>query len=216
MGNRSTSSKVKVKENLTESCLIWLDASVNSSTENVNAQKQFRRSFKNLLTFDDEDCLRHIHSLSKRDRIILIVTDVIAQLKDLFTHCRIDRSSARSNRFEEEPKEIEVSKDFEFTYSPEISIDWYRKNTFLYRKLNSTLRVQDVELLYLFRFFIRDTSKQLEQNRCRSTVRVFRGQFMSKKEVEMLEKSIGEFVSISSFYSTSINREVAQKFLNED
>ncbi|CAF1572463.1 unnamed protein product [Rotaria magnacalcarata] len=144
------------------------------------------------------------------------VTDVIAQLKDLFTHCRIDRSSARSNRFEEEPKEIEVSKDFEFTYSPEISIDWYRKNTFLYRKLNSTLRVQDVELLYLFRFFIRDTSKQLEQNRCRSTVRVFRGQFMSKKEVEMLEKSIGEFVSISSFYSTSINREVAQKFLNED
>ncbi|CAF4134489.1 unnamed protein product [Rotaria magnacalcarata] len=74
MGNRSTSSKVKVKENLTESCLIWLDASVNSSTENVNAQKQFRRSFKNLLTFDDEDCLRHIHSLSKRDRIILIVS----------------------------------------------------------------------------------------------------------------------------------------------
>ena len=65
-------SKNKVKqndENRETYCLIWLDPSINSSKENIQAQKQLRTLINHLLTFeDDQECLKYIHSLSKDDR----------------------------------------------------------------------------------------------------------------------------------------------------
>jgi hypothetical protein len=55
--------------------LIWLDASVNCSQENIQAQKQLRASINHLLTFEDNDrCLEYIRSVSENDRIVLIVS----------------------------------------------------------------------------------------------------------------------------------------------
>jgi hypothetical protein len=62
-------------ENLETYCLIWLDASVNSSQQNIDAQKQLRASINHLLTFeDDQQCLQYIHTLPKDDRTVLIVS----------------------------------------------------------------------------------------------------------------------------------------------
>jgi hypothetical protein len=61
-------------ENLETYCLIWLDTSVNELPENIRAQKELRKSINHLITFEnDQQCLEYIESLSKDDRIILIV-----------------------------------------------------------------------------------------------------------------------------------------------
>jgi hypothetical protein len=68
------------KQNLETYFLIWLDAAVNSSEENVEAQQQLRTSINHLTTFDDDnECEEYIRSVSKHDRIILIVSGQLGQ-----------------------------------------------------------------------------------------------------------------------------------------
>ncbi len=66
----------------------------------------------------------------------------------------------------------------------------------------------NIDLLYLFRFFIRDLRMQLERNQCLSHIRVYRGQHMSKEEIEFLKNSVGHLISMNSFLSTSLNQNV--------
>jgi hypothetical protein len=68
-------------ENLETYCLIWLDTSVNESQENIQAQKELRTLINHLITFEnDQQCLQHIESVSKDDRIILIVSGRLGQI----------------------------------------------------------------------------------------------------------------------------------------
>ena len=116
-------------------------------------------------------------------------------------------------QYEGNAKEIKILEEFEETYSPSRAIWWYTRQSFLYRLLNKALRAQNIDLLYLFRFFIRDIKQQLEDNKCTSPVRVYRGQMISTKELEVLNNNVGEFISINSFFSTSLNRELALSFI---
>jgi hypothetical protein len=68
------------KQNLETYFLIWLDAAVNSSEENVEAQQQLRTSINHLTTFDDDnECEEYIRTVSKYDRIILIISGQLGQ-----------------------------------------------------------------------------------------------------------------------------------------
>jgi tetratricopeptide (TPR) repeat protein len=111
--------------------------------------------------------------------------------------------------------ELNLIKEFEENYSPNQSIWWYTRESFLYRLLNKALRTQNIDLLFLCRFFIRDIENQLKNFQYSSSIRVYRGQLMSIDELNQLKNSIGEYISINSFFSTSLKRENAIKFLND-
>lgn len=115
--------------------------------------------------------------------------------------------------YKDNKTELAIIQDFEATYSSDRSLWWYTRESFLYRQLNKALRRQDIDLLFAFRFFIRDIHKQLEQHRCSSPMRVYRGQLISKKELDALKTSIGNLISIHSFISTSVDRRSALSFL---
>jgi hypothetical protein len=71
----ATTSFVQPKQNLETYCLIWLDAAVNSSEENVEAQQQLRTFVNHLIIFDsDNECEEYIRSIPKEDRIVFIVS----------------------------------------------------------------------------------------------------------------------------------------------
>jgi len=71
----------KATENLETYGLIWLDASVNSSQENIQAQQQLRTSINHLLTFeDDEQYLQYSQSVPKDDHIVLIVSRKLGRI----------------------------------------------------------------------------------------------------------------------------------------
>ncbi|CAF4597674.1 unnamed protein product, partial [Rotaria magnacalcarata] len=72
---------------------------------------------------------------------------------------------------------------------------------------------QDIDLLFLFRFFIRDIHKQLQELQCSTPLRVYRGQLVSNDELQTLKASLGQFISMNSFLSTSLDRRLALSFL---
>ena len=80
MGGFFSSTK-KQDENLETYCLIWLDASVNNSQENLQAQKQLRSLINHLVTFEnDQQCFQYIQSIPNDDRVVLIVSGRLGQI----------------------------------------------------------------------------------------------------------------------------------------
>jgi hypothetical protein len=119
------------------------------------------------------------------------------------------------------PSQLNKIKDFVTNYKPENAIQWYTKDTFIYRLLNRALRQHNIELLFLFGFIIKDIQKQLKKEHetfkleHNSIVKVYRGQMMSLKEIKQLrdERSVAWLVN-NSFFSTTFDRDIALIFLN--
>ena len=89
------------------------------------------------------------------------------------------------------------------------------KDSFLYRILNRTLRLQNLDVLFLCRFLLQDICHAIAQNKCRSSIRVYRSQLLTKEEMHFLENSLGSLFSINSFLSTTIHRDLALVFLKQ-
>jgi hypothetical protein len=66
-------------ENLEIFSLIWLDLSTNNIHENIDIQQQLRSIINYLKIFEDlDDCEQYIRSLSKDDRIVILVNEKFA------------------------------------------------------------------------------------------------------------------------------------------
>jgi hypothetical protein len=60
--------------------LLWLDSSVNQSSENLDCQRKLRTSINYLKTFEDSNqCEQYIRTRSQHDRLILIVSGQLGQ-----------------------------------------------------------------------------------------------------------------------------------------
>lgn len=103
--------------------------------------------------------------------------------------------------------------EFEREYTASKAVWWYTRESFVYQMLNKALRMQNIDLLYLFRFLIQDLNRSLQQNQCQAPVHVYRGQVMSSDELQVLQRSQGQSISINSFFSTSIHLQTALEFL---
>ncbi|CAF1224610.1 unnamed protein product [Didymodactylos carnosus] len=112
---------------------------------------------------------------------------------------------------------LELLHEFEETYRSDDAIRWYTRECCFYRLLNKALRIRNIELLFSCRFLISDIFKQLKEaqrsNHDHLIIQGYRGQLISKDELIKMESSIGEFISISSFLSTSRSREHALGFI---
>lgn len=76
----ATALSTSEKGNLENYTLIWLDKAVNDDRENIHAQARFRETIHHLKLIQKADeCVKYIHSLSKDDRVILIVSGRLGQ-----------------------------------------------------------------------------------------------------------------------------------------
>lgn len=120
--------------------------------------------------------------------------------------------------YEGNPAQLSEIEKLEASYTPEQALRWYSKDGFLFRMLNKALRVHDINTLFSFRFFIQDLCEQLRQiqrKQGRKQFHVYRGQYISKQELNLLKKSKGQFISMNSFLSTSHNREISRMFIQD-
>ncbi|CAF3550270.1 unnamed protein product [Rotaria sp. Silwood1] len=296
------------------SSLVWLDDSVNTLQESIDAQQRLRLLINQLKTFESKDlCEEYIKSLSELDRIILIVSgrlgqkivpsihqqqQIVAiyvycgtreknelwikqfpkvrglavQLNELISLIRSDQAKQPYNKndepftftsfnpkldkekltvglngqflhsqllidcllqiksttsdidelisickqaYEKDKEQLALILKFKNEYLSDQALQWYTRDSFVYRMLNKALREQDIHLIFLFRFLISDLQKLLKKNQCSSRLTVYRGQLMWSEEFNILKHSIGELISINSFLSTSLDRQLAYSFLRE-
>lgn len=100
------------KNNFETFPLIWLDATVNDSQENANAQDQLRTLSNHLMTFTDSyQCEQYIRSLSASDQIIFMVSSHLGrefiprihhlpQISSIYVYCMNEvRNEHLANQF---------------------------------------------------------------------------------------------------------------------
>jgi tetratricopeptide (TPR) repeat protein len=146
-----------------------------------------------------------VHSLLLIDVLLRMESKQIDK-QDLIALCK---HACKGNRHQ-----LTIVDAFEKKYSSDKALWWYTQESFLYNILNKALRTQDIDVMYLFHFMIRDIHQQLKKNQCQLPVQVYRGQLMSKEEIDNLRHSVNNFISINSFFSTSMNRCKAIEFLH--
>jgi len=110
------------------------------------------------------------------------------------------------------PSELDYIREFNKDYSPDKALWWYTNDSFFYKTLNAALRTQNIHMIFLFRAYISDIYCQLKNYQSKDLLQVYRGQKISSDELENLRKGLGQFISINSFFSTSMDREQALSF----
>jgi tetratricopeptide (TPR) repeat protein len=127
---------------------------------------------------------------------------------ELFSLCR--------DEYRNDTTELKILHDFQHKYSSENPLWWYSLDAFPYKMLNKALRTRNIHLLYLYRFFMKDIYEQLHKQQCRTAVHVYRGQCITNDELKVFKDSIGQMLSMNSFLSTSLNRNKALEFIEEN
>ena len=110
--------------------------------------------------------------------------------------------------------ELENINQFEKKYEPNKAIQWYTKECFFYKTLNLALRTEDIHLMFLYHSYIADIQQQLQKYQSNQILHVYRAQIISKDELQKLKGSVGQFISINSFFSTTIQYSKALSFFN--
>ncbi|CAF1160522.1 unnamed protein product [Didymodactylos carnosus] len=310
---------VKKSTNLETFSLIWLDANVHITKDNIDSQVKLREAINFLQIFDEADkCEENIKSIV-HEKVVFIVSgklgrEVVPRLHDLpqlnciYIYCldkagnkqwsdkyskvkgvftdldelikritkdqeirekvedlvaisifnRMDKESTHKNlksenssfmwfqllieilicmehsltakqelinicrqQYKNNTKELTIIDEFDSDYDCSNAIWWYTRESCIYRLLNKALRIQDIDILFAFRFYITDIFNKLDEEHKKfknslieQFIRVYRGQVISTDEFNRMRKSIGEFISINSFFSTSQNRQLALEFIN--
>ncbi|CAF1342551.1 unnamed protein product [Adineta steineri] len=115
-------------------------------------------------------------------------------------------------KYENNTTMLNCLHNFHDTYSRDKTIYWYSKESFFYETINTALRQQDIHTMFLWRSFLFDMYHQLRELQSEQKIKVYRGQNVSKRELETLKKRIGKLISVNSFLSTSIDRTMAAFF----
>jgi predicted negative regulator of RcsB-dependent stress response len=114
--------------------------------------------------------------------------------------------------------EMKLIETFRNTYTSDKAIDWYTRDSFVYRLVNRAFRTEDVTLWYLFRYYVSDLCTQLEsvhkEQNIKTRLTLYRGQpQMPVHELENLKSNLGCLVSINGFCSSSIDIGIAKQFI---
>ncbi|CAF2840263.1 unnamed protein product, partial [Rotaria sp. Silwood2] len=128
--------------------------------------------------------------------------------EDMLSQCRLE--------YEHDQREIEKINDFGRNCSDDNILQWYTRDSFLYRLLNKAFRTRNIELICKFQYYIillykkfQDLSKQQQQ----SPSVVYRGQSLNKHTITTLKSNVGHLISINTIMSTSCDEEVARSFI---
>ncbi|CAF0982183.1 unnamed protein product [Rotaria sordida] len=151
----------------------------------------------------------------------IIINDLKCTENDMNT--MLNYCSKQLQKDRNPTKSLLEIEEFRQTYTSKDAIHWYTKESFVYRLLNRSLRTEDIEALYIFRFFIADLCRQLktEHEKLRTKqnqspiLTVYRGAQISREELDDLFGTIGNLTSLNGFVSTSINQSVAIEFLRK-
>ena len=118
-------------------------------------------------------------------------------------------------------KTLKSIDEFERNYQPQNAIQWYTKDSFVYRLLNKALRTSDIDQLHRFRYFIGDLSESLVREHKKfissqgETVVLYRGGQLDKEEFDKLKETQGKLISTNGYLSTSRNPEVARIYVDK-
>ena len=171
----------------------------------------------------DQIFIRQLSQEKKQFTGFQLLLDMILRLdqseyakKELLQFCRLN--------YQNDSIELRKIDDFEENYRSEDAAKWYTKDSFLYRLLNESLRIEDIDSIVKMRYYIHDLHNQLAQLQPsfiqslngETNLTIYRGQPMKVSQLNDIRNNDGNFISMNSFVSATQNRKVAFIFSGDE
>ncbi|CAF3347670.1 unnamed protein product [Rotaria sp. Silwood2] len=108
--------------------------------------------------------------------------------------------------------------EFEENYHKDDCFQWYTRETFLYKIINKILRTEDIEQLFIFRYYIIDLSSQLSKecekikSGSEKSIHLYRGTTITTETAETFKVNQGKLIATNCYWSTSRDRSYALTF----
>ncbi|CAF0791846.1 unnamed protein product [Rotaria sp. Silwood1] len=144
-----------------------------------------------------------------------LLNDYLLQTKPI-SNRQNELISLCKDEYKENENELNIICEFENNYSSNQALWWYTRDTFVYHLLNKAFRIQNIDLLLIFQFFMHDIQRLIQENKYTKSVYVYRSYIISNDELQLLKNSIGEFILINEFFLTNLHRQQALSYLNNN
>ncbi|CAF1001474.1 unnamed protein product [Adineta steineri] len=139
--------------------------------------------------------------------------------KEMIAHCRREsqdeRTLSRIDDFERESLEENAKH----------AIEWYTKNSFIFRSINTVFRREKISNVYNFRYMIKLLCQQLKdqhkkfignskesKSKSKNSICLYRGQQLQLKDINLLKDHENDLISMNGFVSTTLDKHIALKF----
>ncbi|CAF0729386.1 unnamed protein product [Adineta steineri] len=137
-----------------------------------------------------------------------IIMDCLLRIENNLSD-RTQLISLCQNIYKDNKIQLNHIKEFEKTYTSNQALLWYTKDIFLSKILNKALSIQNIDILFLCRFFLYDIREQLIQNQYPSSIHLYRTLIISIDELQILKDTINGFITINTFFTAKFNRQSA-------
>ena len=114
---------------------------------------------------------------------------------------------------------LTILNEFKRSYRSDEAIKWYTKQSFIYLLMNNSLRFLEGDVIVDMSFFIGDLHRQIVQLHQQQAEQfdknkfiVYRGQALSEKDLERIQRRSGGLLGFNSFLSTSLKQEKSMEF----
>ncbi|CAF1013290.1 unnamed protein product [Rotaria sordida] len=173
------------------------------------------------ISFLDKNAIKSIRDLSKEHASFMWFQLLIEMLlkMDQMDIAKNEMIHECLSQYEDDQVEQKKIEDFQNNYNETKAIWWYTRDCFLYRLLNKALRTENIDIIFKFRFFIKELFHQLNEAsnlyteeliECDiETFSLYRGQNITFNELQKLKQCINGLISFNTFLSTTNDRDVA-------
>ncbi|CAF4224258.1 unnamed protein product, partial [Adineta steineri] len=163
--------------------------------------------------------IRHLSKENKQFIAFQLLLDFILRLEQT-PYVKQEFLQFSRSKYENNPAQLKEIDDFERNYRPEDAVKWFSKDNFLYRLLNTSLRIESIDDIVKMRYFINDLHNQLaelqssfiESLNGKKEIILYRGLLMKVALLNELRENFGGLISMNSFVSATQDEYVAIVF----
>ncbi|CAF4279288.1 unnamed protein product, partial [Adineta steineri] len=177
----------------------------------IKIQPNLNKIDESFAIFSFKTNINHDQSITELNNQFLysqIIMDCLLRIENNLSD-RTQLISLCQNIYKDNKIQLNHIKEFEKTYISNQALSWYMKDIFLSKILNKALSIQNIDILFLYRFFLYDIREQLIQNQYPSSIHLYRTLIISNDELQILKNTINGFITINTFFTTKFNRQLA-------
>ncbi|CAF3961504.1 unnamed protein product, partial [Adineta steineri] len=106
--------------------------------------------------------IRHLSKENKQFIAFQLLLDFILRLEQT-SYAKQELLEFARSKYQNNPAQLAEIDDFKRDYRPEDAVKWFSKDSFLYRLLNTSLRIEIIDDIVKMRYFINDLHNQLAE-----------------------------------------------------
>lgn len=199
----------------------------NLSNQLLKDYKEYLNVFQTTISIFDKDkkqkTLRNLHEDNARFIWFQLLVDILIKIPHNYQ--TIDEMLIECEKYESKTNSKQTKiyiEDFRKNYQSSKALEYYTGATFLFSLFNRALRTENIDFLFVFRFFLSDMYYQLQELykeqflNDNNSLELYRGQYMNINEFNIIKNNVDHLISINQFFSTTKNYPIAALFAGYD